>query len=78
MTAEMDGNEAESIKQLEKAGLEGQSASQDWFTNPKNGWPPNSPAVQEAKLKKGADEPKPLIDTGELRKSLTYVIRERK
>ena len=75
--ATLEGNEELAKQKLEAAGLEGQGASQDWFDNPKNNWPPNSPAVQEAKRKKGSTNPKPLIDTGELRKSITYVVRRK-
>jgi hypothetical protein len=76
--AMLEGNEDKAFTLLEKAGLEGQGASQDWFDNPKNGWAPNSPTVIAAKLKKGGTEPKPLIDTGEMRKSITYVVRKGK
>lgn len=61
-------------KDLEKLGMEGQNAVREWFVDPRNGWPPNSPKVQEEKRKKKATDPKPLIDTGELRKSITYVV----
>lgn len=61
---------------LKLAGLEGQAAAQEWFDNPKNGWPENSPRVKARKIKKGSTDPKPLIDTGELRKTITYVIRD--
>lgn len=70
--ATIDGDKEKAEKYLEKAGLEGQKASQDWFTNPKNGWAPNS---EETIKRKGSS--KPLIDTGELRKAITYVIRKK-
>ncbi|MBY6921870.1 hypothetical protein HYH30_19035, partial [Clostridium botulinum] len=41
-----------------------------WFTNPSNNWAENS-----AETIKRKDSDKPLIDTGELRKSITYVIK---
>ena len=46
------------------------TAKIEGFENPKNNWPPNSPRTI---AKKGSDVP--LIDTGELRKSITHVIR---
>ena len=55
---------------LNRAGTAGRDASKAWFTNPLNGWPPNAPSTIAAK---GFD--RPLIDTGELRKSIVYVIR---
>lgn len=67
----MDGDKAKAEYYLNLAGQEGQKAAQDWFTNPKNGWAPNSPHTTE---EKGSD--RPLIDTGELRKAITYVIRK--
>jgi len=57
---------------LKKAGMLGANASKAWFENSKNGWAPNSPLTI---AKKGSDVP--LIDTGELRKSITYIIREK-
>ena len=55
----------------EMAGLMGVSASINWFDNPKNNWPPNA---ERTIKQKGSDSP--LIDTGEMRKAITYVIRE--
>jgi len=57
--------------ELHKAGMMAQNFARGWFTNPANGWPPNAPATIE---RKGSD--RPLIDTGELRKAITYVIEE--
>ena len=71
----LDGNVAEANSYLEKAGLEGQGAAQDWFTNTKNNWAQNSPATIIAKQAKGSTNPMPLIDTGEMRKAITYIIR---
>ena len=43
-----------------------------WFENPQNGWPPNSPRTIR---RKGSDQP--LVDTGEMRKAITYVVRDK-
>jgi hypothetical protein len=59
--------------EMQKAGMLGQNIVRDWFTNPSNGWAPNSPATIEAKK-----SDKPLIDSGDLRKSITYVISDGK
>lgn len=67
--AALDGNNPST--ELEKVGMLGQNVARDWFTNPENKWPANSP---ETVKRKGSDMP--LIDTGELRKSITYVIKE--
>lgn len=69
-----NGNKEEAIKQLKLVGMRGQNVSRKWFVNEKNGWPPNSPSVYRRKLEKESTDPKPLIDTGELRKSITYVV----
>ena len=69
-----EGNKQEAIRQLKLVGMRGQNISRAWFVNPENGWPPNSPRTYQKKLDKGSTDPKPLIDTGELRKSITYVV----
>ncbi len=56
--------------ELGKVGMLGQNIAREWFTNPDNKWAANSPLTVK---KKGSD--KPLIDTGALRASITYVIR---
>lgn len=71
----MAGRDEEAIKQLQRVGMRGQNVSRQWFVDEKNGWPPNAPAVREAKIRKGSTDPKPLIDTGELRKSITYFVK---
>lgn len=100
LKAALDGNKTLANRFLKKAGLEGQAASQAWFTNPKNGWAPNAPYTVLQKIKKtkgklyrrieqyvndggsltdisGLDGlTTPLIDTGQLRKAITFVIRK--
>lgn len=63
----------EGIDALKAIGLYSQGKVRGWFTNDKNGWMPNSPITI---AKKKSD--RPLIDTGELRKSIVYVIRDKK
>lgn len=58
--------------ELNKAGMLGQSAAQGWFENPKNGWAPNS---EKTIAMKGSGQP--LVDTNEMRKSITYVLRDK-
>ena len=67
----LDGDNENSQKQLEQAGQEGQNASRAWFTNSENGWAPNSPETIE---RKGSSNP--LINTGEMRKAITYIVKE--
>ena len=56
---------------LNEVGMQGQNIVQKWFTNPNNKWAQNAESTIKAK---GSD--KPLIDTGELRKSITYAIED--
>lgn len=69
--AAMHGDMAGAERGLELAGMVAQNAARAWFENPKNKWAPNSARTIKAK---GSDSP--LIDTGEMRKSITYVIRD--
>jgi len=54
---------------LKRAGMIGQNVSRAWFTDARNGWAPNTPLTI---ARKGSDQP--LIDTGQLRKAITYVV----
>lgn len=59
------------FKNQEKLGLFAQIEAQNWFNDPRNNWAPNAPSTIRRKK-----SDRPLIDTGELRKSIQYVIRE--
>lgn len=86
---------------LKRAGFVGMTAAKDWFTDSRNGWPPNKPSTIRNKLRtlRGKDytdamdildeyiaDPTrdvsgidtPLIDTGELRRSITFVVGDDK
>jgi hypothetical protein len=65
----LDGGEI--TTELNKVGMLGQNVARAWFTNPDNKWEPNTAGTIK---RKGSD--KPLIDTGELRKSITYIVKE--
>lgn len=69
----MDGNTPAARHHLKRAGMAGQNAAREWFTDPRNGWVENSDATIAAK---GSD--RPLIDTGQLRKSIVYVVKDGK
>lgn len=66
------GDEDAMERAIIRTGLAAQNACRSWFTDPRNGWPPNAP---ETIQRKGSDNP--LIDTGTLRKSIIYVVRPR-
>ena len=71
-TAGFDGDKKGFRDGLHEAGQTAENAARDWFTNPKNGWKPNSAETVELK---GSN--KPLIDTDEMRKSITHVVRRK-
>lgn len=71
----LDGKLEKALELLKKTGVRAQSVCMRWFVNPKNNWPPNSPATFRRKQKKGATINRPLIDTSQLRNSITYFIQ---
>ncbi|MCM1059463.1 MAG: hypothetical protein NC452_04140 [Eubacterium sp.] len=64
------GKKEEIVPALERAGMYASGKCKAWFTNPSNNWAPNS---EETIAKKKSS--RPLIDTGEMRKSITYVVK---
>lgn len=66
----LKGNVMGAENGLEKAGMVAQNVARAWFENPGNGWASNSPRTI---ARKKSD--RPLIDTGEMRKAITYVVR---
>ena len=73
---------------LDKTGIQGASMAQKWFTDPANGWAKNADITVDGgwmKNKvsgktfyvKGKGSNRPLVDTGELRKSITSVVRRK-
>lgn len=70
--ARLQGHPQESIQDLRRAGQAGVNVSKAWFTDPRNNWAPNRPSTIRRKK-----SDRPLIDTGTLRRSITYVVRER-
>lgn len=68
----LEGRPDDAALHLELAGQVGENAAVRWFTDPRNGWAPNAPSTIR---KKGSD--RPLIDTGELRRSITHVVEDK-
>lgn len=71
ITAALEGKIEEAKRQTALLGLFCQAKVKGWFTDARNGWQPNHPMIIAIK---GSD--KPLIDTGALRNSITYVVRQ--
>ena len=71
VTAAIDGDQTEVDRRLHMVGQLGEDGAKSWFENPENHWPPNSPKTI---AQKGSDSP--MIDTGEMRKSITHIVRE--
>lgn len=72
VTAAIHDDEQGVERCLDQAGQIGEDGAKAWFDNPDNRWPPNSPKTIR---KKGSNAP--MIDTGEMKKSITHVVRER-
>lgn len=68
----LDGNISSVEPVLKKAGMAAQNFARGWFTDSANGWRENRPGTIQAK---GSD--RPLIDTGEMRKSITYRVKRK-
>lgn len=69
VNAALGGNDVK--VELEKVGQLGEGTARKWFNNPENKWPENS---KETIKRKGSD--RPLVDTGQLKRSIIYVIKE--
>lgn len=67
----LEGHPEDGISTLKLAGIMSRNFVYRWFDDARNGWAPNAPLTIR---RKGSDHP--LIDTGEMRKSITYVLRE--
>jgi hypothetical protein len=65
------GKRTDVLKFLRLAGMDAQNRVRAWFVDPRNHWAPNAPSTI---ARKHSD--KPLIDTAELRKSVSYVVDE--
>lgn len=70
----LKGDFIQGEKNLKKAGMFAQNKVRAWFVDDRNNWPPNASSTIAAKSKNGKIKDRPLIDTGELRKSITYVV----
>ena len=68
--ASLAGDKDEAGKRMVAASLAGQNAARKFFTDPRNGWEPNTPGTIK---RKGSD--RPLIDTGNMRNSIVGVVR---
>jgi phage gpG-like protein len=74
--AQLDGNDARATQALNRAGLIGQSGARSKIQS--GPFVPLKPSTLAARRRRGREGTKPLIDTGQLRNSLTYVIRDKK
>lgn len=69
--AVMGSQAAATNSHLQRAGILGSNAAKRWFTDPRNGWAPNTAATIR---RKGSD--RPLIDTGQMRRAITFVVED--
>lgn len=70
----LQGNEEAGATKLKNIGMYCQNVVRKWFTDDRNNWVPLSPYTKRMKAKRGKSKDNPLIDTGEMRKSITYVL----
>ena len=70
--ATIDKDPTRAQQELELAGVVAANGAKRYFTDPTNGWPPNKPSTI---ARKGSDRRN--IDTGALRRSVTWVVRNR-
>jgi hypothetical protein len=90
---DLDGDKANAIRELRLAGQLGANAARNWFTDPRNDWPPDKPATIKRKLRKMSPAVKKaakamlsvgdfasigetLIDWGEMRRAITFVVEQ--
>jgi hypothetical protein len=78
----------QAYKQLKTVAMLGQNIARGWFTDPRNNWAPNSYLTAKRKAAKiskkrqaflkemGIPLTRPLIDTGQLRKSIIGIVRD--
>lgn len=75
LDAAMDGNEEKALHELNRTGMQAVSEVRNFIRDyPSNQLAPNSPRVARRKIRQGSNPPKPLINTMEMLKSITYVI----
>lgn len=90
----IDGDYVRAEKLMSVTGQDAVNMIDDWFEDPKNGWPPDAPATVKAKMRKtgkslskrkkmyadyeaGLGGNQVLVDTGQLRRSITYVVGDK-
>ena len=72
MLAACKGDQTALRNAIINCGTAAQNYCRDWFSDPRNGWAPNSPVT--IALKGSA---RPMVDTGTMRKAITYVVRDK-
>ena len=66
-----NGDPVKGRQHLRRAGIVAANAARAWFTNPRNGWAPNTAETIRCK---GSD--KPMIDTEQMRRAITSVVSD--
>jgi hypothetical protein len=69
--AMFDSDPSGVTRHLRLAGTAGTNAAKSYFLDPRNNWPPNKPSTIRRKKSENRN-----IDTGALRRAITYVVRE--
>jgi hypothetical protein len=69
--AQLDGNRTGAVTGMKRTGMTAQNIVRNFFTDPRNNWPPNAPSTIR---RKGSSRPN--ISTGQLRAAMTYVLAD--
>lgn len=70
------GETQQALQQLEILGLDTSNIAKDWFEDPRNGWEPNSLLTILRKQGSLTALNQTLVDTGQMRNAITYVVAE--
>lgn len=68
----LEGRPEDASLHLDLAGQVGENAAKRWFTDPRNAWQANAPSTIKAK---GSD--RPMVDTQQMLKAITYVVEDK-
>jgi hypothetical protein len=63
------------LREMNLAGTVAANGAKKWFTDSRNHWPENAPSTLARLPKAKRAGKRPMIDTGQLRRNLTFVVR---
>ena len=69
----LDHDKPGAMRQLQLTGQDATNRIKSWFFDPRNNWAPNAPSTIKEKKSE-----RPLIDTAQLQRAMTWVVAEKK